>query len=316
MKENKIPFELNFSLVDSIDINEMLDNYLLEGIDLHPKYDKNGKLQISIEHNPTHNKGVNTSTIDNPSSYCLDVPKIKTLPTTINVWSIFQRTKLDTNAKIAATDGNPLVYAMKNEKNYVFKSTYDKNTIQSLMDQILDKFVKQWFSSVHEDIATIVCPSGNALNDFFAKAFKKVAEGNGKKVILYDDVLTKSTADDVKDYVLDDPNSELNRWLFSLSDAKANDVKRKLDRSFDRMEKEHRGMFSYHFIEDPTIRNMIGKSMSICLESHADIDGKHVLLLDDTISRGKTLQEAYQLICSSYNPKSVTALTLFSPLKR
>ena len=107
MKNIGIPFELNFSLVDSIDIDEMLNDYMLEGIDLHPKYDANDKIQISVEHNPTHNKGVNTSTIDNPSSFSLSVPKIKTLPSTINVWSIFQRTQLDSKARTASSDGNP-----------------------------------------------------------------------------------------------------------------------------------------------------------------------------------------------------------------
>lgn len=316
MNNNEIPFELNFSLVDSINIDEMLDVCLLEGIDLHPEYDDDGKIKISVEHNPTHNSGINTSTTDNPTSFKLNVPKIKTLPTSINVWSIFQRTKLESPTKVASSDGNPLIYAFKHEKNYVFKSAYDKIEIQKMMDQILDKFVDSWFASINNDVATIICPSGNTLNDFFAKAFKKIAENHGHHVKLYDDVLTKASIEDVKYHVFDDPNSELNRWLFSLNDFKAEDIKRKLNKSFVKMENEHKGLFSYHFIEDPLIRNMIGKSMSIHLESHANIDGKSVLLLDDTISRGKTLQEAYQLVCSSYNPKDVTALTLFSPLSK
>ena len=313
---NGMPFVLDFSLIDVINVNEMLDAYLSEGIDLHPKYDKDGNIHVDVEHNPNHNDGVNTSVLDNPTSFNLNVPKIKTLPTTINVWSIFQRTKLSQQTKIASSDGNPLIYAFKNEKNYSFKSAYDKETIQALIDQILDKFVDRWYASIDDNVATVVCPSGNALNDFFAKAFEKATNGKGKNVQLYDNVLTKATVEDVKYHVFDDPNSELNRWLFSLSDAKAKNAKRKLDKSFSRMENEHKGLFSYHFIEDSSIRNMISKSMSVNMESHADIDNKHVLLLDDTISRGKTLQEAYQLICSSYNPKSVTALTLFSPLKK
>ena len=314
MKSQGIPFELNFSLDETINIKDMVDDYVNEGIDIHPKYTKDNKIEFEVSHNARHSKGVDTSVKSNPTSFSLNVPKIKTLPDVIQVWSIFQRTKLDVVA--GSSDGNPLVYAFKKEKNYVFRSEYDKKTLQDLMNKILDKFAKQWFSSISGDVATVICPSGNTLNDHFAQAFKDVSEKNGFDVNLYDDFLTKATVEDVMQHVLDDPNSEVNHWLLSLDLRKAKDARARIDAYFNRMEKEHNGMFSYHFIEDPKIRNMISKSMSLSFRSHEDIDGKNVLLLDDTISRGKTLQEAYQLICSSYNPKTVTALTLFSQLKK
>lgn len=313
---NEIAFELNFSLVETIDINEMLDDYLSEGIDLHPRYDKDGNFEVDVGHNPSHSNGVNTSLDNNPTSFNLPVPKIKTRPDFIQVWSIFQRTKMKTDARIASSDGNPLVYAFKKEKNYVFKSEYDKNTIQNLMNQILSKFIDKWFASITGEVATVVCPSGNALNDTFANAFKTIAESKGKKICLYSNLLSKATTEDIKYFIFDDPNSDMNKWLFSLDDKKAEMVKSNIYKAFEKMDNEHNGLFSYHFIENPEIRNLISKSMIIHFPSHVDIDNKNVLFLDDTISRGKTLQEAYQLICSSYNPKTVTALTLFSPLKK
>ena len=314
MKNAGIPFKLNLSLDETIDIKDMVEDYVNEGIDIHPKYTKDHQIEFEVSYNPRHDKGINTSIKSNPTSFKLAVPKIKTLPNMIQVWSIFQRTPLD--AVVGSSDGNPLVYAFKKEKNYVFKSEYDKKILQDLMHKILEKFSKEWFASISGDAATIVCPSGNALNDNFALAFKKTAEASGNKVALYDDFLTKAAVEDVRYCIFDDPRSDVNRWLFSLPNNKAKLARAKIEAYLDHMEKEHDGIFSYHFIEDPKIRNMISKSMSLNLKSHEDIDGKNILLLDDTISRGKTLQEAYQLICSSYDPKTVTALTLFSQLKR
>jgi hypoxanthine-guanine phosphoribosyltransferase len=52
------------------------------------------------------------------------------------------------------------------------------------------------------------------------------------------------------------------------------------------------------------------------LSDHSrNIDGENIIVIDDTMSQGKTLSEACQLLCGSYLPKSIVALTLFSPLK-
>jgi orotate phosphoribosyltransferase-like protein len=52
------------------------------------------------------------------------------------------------------------------------------------------------------------------------------------------------------------------------------------------------------------------------LSSNAkNIEGENVIVIDDTMSQGKTLAEACQLLCGSYLPKTIVGLTLFSPLK-
>lgn len=314
MMKNGIPFELNFSLDETISIKDMVADYVNEGIDVHPKYTKDNEIEFEVSYDAKHDKGVDASVETNPTSFNSSVPKIKTLPDYIQVWSIFKRTKLD--VIVGSSDGNPLVYAFKKEKNYVFKTECDKNDLYQLMNTILDKFVKQWFSSISGDAATIICPSGNALNDSFAKSFARVASENGHNIKIYDDFLVKATVEDVMHHVFDDPNSAMNRWLMSLDAKTAKSMRRRMDSYFGRMDEEHNGIFSYHFIEDPKLRNMVSKSMSLNFKSHKDIDEKNILFLDDTISRGKTLQEAYQLVCSSYNPKTVTALTMFSQFNR
>jgi len=313
MSNAGIPFELKFSRLDVIDIKSFVDDMLDEGIDLHPAYDEEGNMKFDVSYNPRHSKGIDTSLERNPTSFDLEVPKIKLLDGKLQVFSVFKRTKM--KSPFGSPDGNPLVYAFKDENNYRFKTEYDKLVIQQLISQILDKFVKSYFAALSGNVATIVCPSENELNSKFAEALAKAASANDKKMNLFDSVLTKLSVDTVVHDVFDNANSPMNRWLVSIGKRAAREMRRQLDEYFDRMRKEHNNVFSYHFIKNPDLRNIITKTMSIEEHTHAGIDGKHVLVVDDTVSRGKTLAEAYELICTSYNPASITALTLFSPLK-
>lgn len=40
------------------------------------------------------------------------------------------------------------------------------------------------------------------------------------------------------------------------------------------------------------------------------INGRDILLVDDTISRGQTIREACRIMMESYAPKSITVVTL------
>lgn len=44
------------------------------------------------------------------------------------------------------------------------------------------------------------------------------------------------------------------------------------------------------------------------------INDKNILIIDDSITNGQTLREAYKIIAEGYEPKSITILTLMSPL--
>ena len=44
------------------------------------------------------------------------------------------------------------------------------------------------------------------------------------------------------------------------------------------------------------------------------INGRDILLVDDTISRGQTIREACRIMMESYAPKSITVVTLLSRL--
>lgn len=61
-----------------------------------------------------------------------------------------------------------------------------------------------------------------------------------------------------------------------------------------------------------------GNTFKLSISRYAEyanlINDKNVLLIDDTISRGQTIKETCSIIKYSYKPKSVSVLTLISPL--
>ena len=304
MKSKGIPLYLHCKLEAKIHANAFMN----EGIDL--TYAKDG---VKVSYNHKHKRGINARLEDNPTSFDLLVPKIEVQEGIVRVYSILQRTPM----KVAAgsSDGNPLVYAFKNENNYSFNSDYDKKTIQDAIDAILKKFVQKYFNAIDGDIATVVCPSENTLNTVFAYAFRKNAEALGKTVNLHEDMLVKYPVEDLRYEIVDNPKSDLNKWLMSLPAHEAMKKRKILDQALDKMETSHGGVFAYHFIKDVDVRKHISSTMKLS-DHAADIDAENIIVLDDTMSQGKTLAEACRLLYCSYMPKTVTALTLFSPLKK
>lgn len=305
--KNYIPLYLNCMLVKRLSINKLEEESINEGIDL--SYGLDG---IKVSYNPKHNKGIDFSLDKNPTLKNLAVPEIKIQKGIVPVYSILQRTPMKTT--VGSSDGNPLVYAFKNENGYSFKSDYDKKTIQNAIDAILRKFAKNYFSAINGKVATIVCPSENSLNQIFAYAFRKNAEAIGKNINIQEDYLVKYPVDDIRTEIIDNASSDLNKWFMSLPPSTAARKRTILDKALDKMDVEHNGVFAYHFIKDVDIRKHISSTMKLS-SNVKNIDGEDVIVLDDTMSQGKTVSEACQLLCGSYLPKSIVALTLFSPLK-
>ena len=259
--------------------------------------------------------------LENPPEYIkkLEVPSIQLTPDQINIFAIMQRVAM--TKSVIGSDGNPLLYAFKNEKSYHFDSDEDKMSILNDIKNILGKFVDQYFSANNGEIATIVIPSGNALNNEFAKWFQSVVESKGKKVKIYNEVLDKITTEAVREEVIEDGGSEFNKWIGKMPLNKAMKIKNKLLKFLDDMDENHGGTFSYHFVKDPDIRNHMSMSMKLSktpsiAKEYGDINECHVLLLDDSVSRGASMKEAYNLLVRHYHPKSITGLVLFSADQR
>jgi hypoxanthine-guanine phosphoribosyltransferase len=93
-------------------------------------------------------------------------------------------------------------------------------------------------------------------------------------------------------------------------------IVRKLNKFFFNMLEKNDGYFSYKFIKDIKLRSYIIKSMKHSDEKVVEyaqyINGKNMLILDDTISTGTSISEAFRNITETFTPSSITAVTLFS----
>lgn len=276
MKE--INIDKAISLMERIEGKSLIT----EGIDI----DYN---TFTISYNPSHQNNVDTSLENNP-----------TVTTEygdgVRVFSLLRR-KRDSEL-----DGNPLLYAFKGEKGWKFKCETDRENILHQVELIADKFTTLYSAGF-----TILIPSGNALNRMIGEILKNKASN----IVIVDDVLTKITTEEVMDIVLTQNSPFLKYYANSVEQAL-----RQLRTYLEKMDNERGGYFTRHFVRDSKMRDILTQTLKLSDDAAAryakDIDGKDILLIDDSISRGQTIKEACQIIRDNYEPNSITVLTLFS----
>lgn len=265
-------------------IKESIDNILNEGIDFDPT-------TKTVAYNPSHEENVDTSLENNPT---IDNELIKG----INIWSIFKRKRGN------QMDGNPLIYALKNEGGWHFKTQSDYEAIEKQFNLIAEKF-----ASMYQIGVTIIIPSGNELNNHIAE----IVMSKSEDAKLIQGVIRKMTTEEVNDIVMEYGSRFRVYYKEQFSEA----YYQLLD-YLEEMNEKRGGTFSRHFIKDPTMRNVLDMTLKISEDKYArfanDINGQHVLLIDDTISRGHTIKNACNIIMETYAPKSITVLTLMSRL--
>lgn len=266
------------SLIERIERTKILS----EGIDIN-------YTNLTVSYNPEHQNNMDTSVENNPSVSTEYGDGVK-------VYSLLKR---KSDSKL---DGNPLLYAFKNEKGWSFATEQDKNNVLNQINLIAEKF-----ASIYPAGFTILIPSGNQLNRLIGNILSQKAE----HIIIVDDVLTKITTEEVLDIVLTKGLPFMQYYENSIEQAI-----RQLRTYLQQMEDERDGYFTRHFVRDSKMRNVLTQTLKLSDDAAAryskDIDGKDVLLIDDSISRGQTIKEACSIIRDNYEPNSITVLTLFS----
>ena len=106
-------------IVDEV-VKQTIDSVINEGIDFDPQ-------TKTVSYNPSHEENVDTSIEHNPTMDGDIIPNVQ-------VWSIFKR------KRGLHGDGNPLVYALKGEDGWAFRSEGDKNAIELQFEAIATKF--------------------------------------------------------------------------------------------------------------------------------------------------------------------------------
>lgn len=261
---------------------------VLEGIDID-------KENLTVGFNPTHQDYIYTNDPWNPKPIYNMVRGYKVI-------SIFSRKMSDDRL-----DGNPLIYALKGKDWQLKHPKYD---IMALLRRFVavTKELKE-----HYDVI-ITIPSSNALNTEILQKVKRLIPHSDA----FSDFFQKYNANDVYERFLD--SEWLSRTYANEADRKK--MHRNIYKALDNMCKLNRGIFSYKFIKPVELRDAIKQSMGISDKyqdefSYADrINGKNILIIDDTVTSGKTLSDSADAIMEMYDPKSITFLTLFSPLNK
>lgn len=233
-----------------------------------------------VKFNDTHDENVNTSVNLNPT-----YSKIKG----IDVISIFKRIK-----NKESTDGSPLIHALKG--NYGW--SIDDESILKLFKNFIK--ISKKIKPEYDTIISIY--SSSDLNNKFLYRLNNIIKCQNK----INDLFTKLTVTDIYEDGFDNNvfmgKNEGDWELF--------------DRSLQKM-KAKGDYFTYK--ELPTnLRKYIKKSSKIInndILTYSDmINGKDILILDDTISSGKSISDNIEVINSTFTPKSITVVTLFSAL--
>lgn len=230
-----------------------------------------------VKFNNSHEDNTNTSEYFNPTQY-----KIKD----IDVISIFKR-KQNTDKN----DGNPLIHALK--RNYGWKID-DKSVLQLFKQFIkISKKIKDNYNTI------ISIQSSSSLNNDFLYRLNKIIKSENKIT----DIFNKLPASEILEKYVDTPN-------MLEKDAKIiiNSLRKMIEKD---------NYFTYKEIP-MNLRKYICNSCTIygndILKYSEMINDKDILILDDTISSGETISDNVKAIRDTFSPKSITVITLFSPL--
>lgn len=267
-------------------IREEIKKVLInEGIDIR-KNDK--KRFVSV--NNSHQNFVDTNDSHNPYLFIDNQRGYKTL-------SIFQREPTEDKM-----DANPLLNALKKRRNREFE-----NAKSDLM-KLLRNFVAASHLLPKYD-TIIMTPSNNELNKIVFRYLIRLIPHNKA----YEEFFDKWNANDVYENLIDDDYIQENF-------PNTNAVYNAIDDAFAKMNTDNNGIFSYKYLQKSEYREVIIQSMKINMGIHNDlnyadsINGKDVLVFDDTITTGKTISDSGKAITEMFAPKSITFITLFSAL--
>jgi hypothetical protein len=261
-------------------IRENIQRVLEEGIDFDEE-------DFTVSYSPNHENNVETSELTNPT-------KVTKYGDNVEVWSIFKRKSGNIN------DGNPLVYALKGEGGWHFKTNKDRNAIYSQIEKIAEKFF-----STHSSNVTVILPSEGELNSMFANIIKSY----NKNSIFIDDLMLKMSVEEVRRLILE-PNSHF-REVFNTSM-----LFRRALAEFDMYTKKMGDKYRTHLMRNRDIRTIVEQTIRINYPQVAQyfdsINNKNVLVIDDNIGRGSSIKVAIKELQKYFSPNSITFLTLFS----
>ena len=266
-------------------LNETNMKKLTEGMDID-------RITKTVSYNPYEEVNIVTG---NDKKYPFPIRGIYTDKTTgkkYKVVSIFRRLKNDEN-----DDGNPIIYAWKNEKRWKFKSENDKKLLirqfKLITSELNEKFDTIIFipstNKMNEEIGSILCdmiPHKHYIHDYILKMEKsQVADSVDVQRLLNDGI-------DVNTFF-----QKLGEWM-------------------DSMPTEY---FQYHYVPI-NYRKYFSNEFVVpsenVLEYAKFVNNKRVLVIDDTISTVKSISDYCRAVTESFAPKELIIFTAFFSTNR
>lgn len=210
----------------------------------------------------------------------------------IDVISIFKRTSYNNRGDF---DGNPFIYALKNKFGWKFKISKAESY------KYMRKFVEncQKLQQTYDTI--IMIPSYSDINARFMDALFDISKAKHKIEHFFSKI--ELNHDEVEQFI----DYEKIRQDF----ADPRDVEIEIeDLLYDLNETGKK--FEAKLINKRYLKYIKFLQINDDADSVEQINGKNVLILDDTFSSGTTVSKAVEAIKSNYDPKSITVVTLLS----
>ena len=223
----------------------------------------------------------------------------------VKVYSIFKRCRQISRSG----DSNPVIYALKKEHGWDFADEENKKAFWLRFTHLLYRFLRD---HKNEFDTTIIIPSSKRINTDIAEEIKKIAKEVGITHISDAGLYTVSA-----ETMLDSAWEE-NSYFRSFWKDEFDKAYQELEKYANEMEKENDGRFKYHIIDNQKLRKSILHTLDVDERSafmySPYINGKNIIIVDDSIAHGQTIQNAIHAISTSYVPKTISVLTMFSQL--
>lgn len=269
-------------------------NKINEGFDIN-------KISHEISYNPNVQNFCDTSLEVNPTVTDFEGIKVYSILKRIKSPSEYQRGGNKIN------DGNPVIYALKSEKNWKFKTDRNKDETFKQINLILDKFCEKGLNFDY----IITAPSSNSLN----KTFLDLITSKINCPTLNEAFIKKKTIEALNDMICDNKNY---LEFITSQDKEKQSSKARVIKNLAKLYKNCYGDLSSHEVCSD-LRKFIGTSTrraytDVAQKIKPQLFGKSVLIVDDTFRTGETLQAMINILQNFYQVKSIVALTLFSKL--
>ena len=213
----------------------------------------------------------------------------------IDIYSMFKRVN-----GVGGRDANPLLFALKRRNNWTLTNL---DAFWKRFEEILTLFLRD-----HSLEKIVMLPSTHDVNSIFARKIKELSPDT----IIYEGFLTKLSVEEIEESI-DEPNSYFRQyWLNKGGQAELDAAHEMLQSYLNKMED---GIFSYSSIPSMELRKSIINTLKLTElgKRYCDeINGKDILLLDDSIAAGQTAESAINALNQCYTPNSISLITLFS----